>query len=235
MQQAPFLTENQQLQQLTSVLTGQPQQPVREPREHNGEKPDFQKWPTLYVGNLPDKSFFDLDLKKFFESNGFNVKSAMVASDATKSRSLGHGYVSFNNEEDSNRAFTTLNNATIQGKQISLNRVGDFVKNPLANIIVRNLNKSLNQSKVYEYFCQFGKISSCKLNVFEDGTSRGFAYIQYSDPNDAQKAIQALNKKVWEGNTLEIDIHKTKDQRSTTGEIQKFTNLYVQGFGSNTT
>lgn len=113
--------------------------------------------------------------------------------------------------------------------------MGDIVRNPLANIIVRNLNKSLNQSKVYEHFSQFGKISSCKLNVFEDGSSRGFAYIQYNEPEDAQKAIQALNKQVWEGNTLEIDLHKTRDQRSTIGDTQNFTNLYVQGFGASTT
>lgn len=96
------------------MLTGQPQQPVREPRENNGEKPDYMKWPTLYVGNLPDKSFFDLDIKKFFESKGFNVKSAtVVSSDATNPRSLGYGYVSFHEESECDRAFNTLNNATI--------------------------------------------------------------------------------------------------------------------------
>ena len=52
---------------------------------------------------------------------------------------------------------------------------------------------------------------------------------------DAQKAIKALNKEVWEGNTLEIDIHKTRDQRTTQDGTQNFTNLYVQGFSSNTT
>lgn len=65
------------------------------------------------MGNLPDKSFFDLDMKKFFEGHGFNVKSATVASDATKARSLGHGYVSFHDEAECTRCLTTLNNATI--------------------------------------------------------------------------------------------------------------------------
>jgi RNA recognition motif-containing protein len=110
-----------------------------------------------------------------------------------------------------------------------LNRQGDFVRNPQANIIVRNINKSLAQSAVYLHFSQFGKISSCKLSVFDDGTSRGFAYIQYANVEDAQKSILALNKKVWEGNTLEIDIHKKRDERAP-ADTENFTNLYVQGF-----
>jgi hypothetical protein len=44
-------------------------------------RPDGKRWPSLYVGNLPEKSFFDLDLKKVFESRGYNVKAATVASD----------------------------------------------------------------------------------------------------------------------------------------------------------
>lgn len=96
------------------MLQGQQQQQeAREQREFNGEKPDHKKWPSLYVGNLPDKSFFDLDMKKFFESQGFSVKSATVASDSSKSRSLGHGYVTFNDEAECTRCLEKMNNATI--------------------------------------------------------------------------------------------------------------------------
>jgi polyadenylate-binding protein len=48
-----------------------------------------------------------------------------------------------------------------------------------ANIIVRNLPKDLDQKQMSELFQQFGKIGSCKLEVFADGKSRGFGYVQY--------------------------------------------------------
>lgn len=48
-----------------------------------------------------------------------------------------------------------------------------------ANIIVRNLPKFMDQKGLMELFQQHGKIGSCKLEVFTDGTSRGFGYVQF--------------------------------------------------------
>lgn len=42
------------------------------------KKPEKQRFFSLYVGNLPEKSFFDLDLQKIFEQKGYKVKSATV-------------------------------------------------------------------------------------------------------------------------------------------------------------
>jgi len=36
---------------------------------------------------------------------------------------------------------------------------------------------------------------------------------------------------VWEGNTLEIDIHKKRDERAP-ADTENFTNLYVQGLSA---
>lgn len=93
------------------------------------------------MGNLPEKSFFDLDIKKFFEGHGFKIKAATVASDATKSKTLGYGYVTFFDDAELERCLATMNNAMIKDKQVILNRQGDLQKDPLANIIVRNLAK----------------------------------------------------------------------------------------------
>jgi polyadenylate-binding protein len=42
-------------------------------------------------------------------------------------------------------------------------------------------------------FQQYGKIGSCKLEIYGDGTSRGFGYVQFDSADDAKKAIEALN------------------------------------------
>jgi len=82
------------------------------------------------VGNLPEKSFFDLDIKKFFEKAGFKVKSATVASNTTKTGTLGFGYVSFHDEAELERCLKTMNNAPCQDKAIVLNKQGELVRNP---------------------------------------------------------------------------------------------------------
>jgi RNA recognition motif-containing protein len=65
----------------------------------------------LYVGNLPDKTFFDLDLKKMFEEAGFVVKSAVVVSDPIKKTGYGaYGYVSFADEADLDKCLVVMNN-----------------------------------------------------------------------------------------------------------------------------
>lgn len=121
-------------------------------RVNNHNRPDGKKWPSLYVGNLPEKSFFDLDIKKFFENAGFKIKAATVASNATKSGTLGYGYVSFHDETELERCLTTMNNATCQDKQIVLNRQGELVRNPQANIIIRNIPKQVSQQEIYKAF-----------------------------------------------------------------------------------
>jgi polyadenylate-binding protein len=63
-----------------------------------------------------------------------------------------------------------------------------------ANIIVRNLPKDMDQKQMSELFSKYGKIGSCKLEVFADGKSRGFGYVQYLEQKSAEDAITNLNE-----------------------------------------
>jgi polyadenylate-binding protein len=47
---------------------------------------------------------------------------------------------------------------------------------------VRNLAKEVTQKDVRAAFEKFGSILSCKVELFNDGTSKGFAYIQFDKP-----------------------------------------------------
>lgn len=49
---------------------------------------------SLYIGNL-SKDTYDLDLYKFFSSNGFRIQSAKVMFDKDTNKSLGFGYLNF--------------------------------------------------------------------------------------------------------------------------------------------
>lgn len=84
-----------------------------------------------------------------------------------------------------------------------------------------------------EMFQPYGKIGSCKLEVFTDGTSRGFGYVQFLEQKSAEDAIQALNDKVSGDNVISVAIHSKKDEREAQSE--KFTNLYVRNLPTNYT
>lgn len=76
---------------------------------------------SLYIGNL-SKDTYDLDLYKFFSSNGYTIQSAKVMFDKDTNKSLGFGYLNFRDEEESKRCMEMMNNQTINGKQIVLNK-----------------------------------------------------------------------------------------------------------------
>jgi polyadenylate-binding protein len=179
---------------------------------------------SLYVGNLPNTTF-ELDLFKFFSSRGYKLKNARVMFDEGN-RSRGYGYLNFHDAAEATRCLNEMNNSVMSGKQIVLNKQKDREFDSQANLLVRNLPKSLDQRGLAELFGKYGKIGSCKLEIFNDGTSRGFGYVQFDSADDAKKAIQSLNDKVVDGQTITVLVHSKRDERET--QAERYTNLYLQ-------
>lgn len=75
-------------------------------------------------------------------------------------------------------------------------------------------------------FKHYGKIKSCKLEVYQGGESRGFGYVQFETQDSAKLAINALNNSKVGEKTIEVMIHSKKGDREDQGE--KYTNLYIQ-------
>jgi polyadenylate-binding protein len=97
-------------------------------------------------------------------------------------------------------------------------------------VLVRNLPKETDQKVLNEMFRSHGNIKSCKLEVYANGESRGFGYVQFETQDSAQKAIAALNNsKVGEKN-IEVMIHAKKNDREDQGD--RYTNLYIQNLPS---
>ena len=126
-----------------------------------------------------------------------------------------------------------MNNAVIDGKQIVLSKKEnkDFVFDSKANVLVRNLPKEMDQKGLSDLFSKYCTIKSCKLEVFQDGESRCFGYVQYDQQDAAEKAIKDLNSSMQNGKKIEVQQHVKKEDRQEQGE--KFTNLFVQNLPTN--
>lgn len=137
-----------------------------------------------------------MELQKFFQERGYQVKSATVVNDPLKKTGQhSYGYVSFADQAEMERCLREMNNADIKGNAIILNKQGDNYRNPQANVIIKNIPKHIQQNEVYQFFTNFGIIKSCKLQTFPDKTSKGFAFVQFDKPEEAQNAIKSLNRK----------------------------------------
>lgn len=118
-----------------------------------------------------------------------------------------------------------MNNAIIDGRSVVLNKKKDSDFDSKANILVRNLPKETDQKELSSLFSEFGNIKSCKLEVYANGESRGFGYVQFEKQDSAKAAIEKLNKRVINGKEIEVMIHSKKEEREDQGD--KYTNLYV--------
>ncbi|ODH29897.1 hypothetical protein ACO22_03662 [Paracoccidioides brasiliensis] len=74
-------------------------------------------------------------------------------------------------------------------------------------LFVRNLPYNTSESDLEPLFVSFGKIDEARIHVAFDtrqSKSKGFAYIQYVDPEAAIQAYQVLDGKDFEGRLLHI-------------------------------
>ena len=84
-----------------------------------------------------------------------------------------------------------------------------------------------------DLFQKYGKIASCKLDVYADGKSKGFGYVQFLEQKSAADAIENLNDTMIDYKKISVAVHSKKDEREAQSE--KFTNLFVRNLPSNYT
>lgn len=73
-------------------------------------------------------------------------------------------------------------------------------------IYVGNLNYDTTDEALLELFKEHGEVVSAK--VIKDnytGRSRGFGFVEMPDSGEAQKAIEAVNGREFEGRTLKVN------------------------------
>lgn len=77
-------------------------------------------------------------------------------------------------------------------------------------LYVKNLDWNLTEEQVKEYFSQFGEIASIKLPLDKFKRRRGFAFIEYAQEADAEKAIAEANGKSLAGTEREMSVEMAR-------------------------
>ncbi|RKF78356.1 Multiple RNA-binding domain-containing protein 1 [Golovinomyces cichoracearum] len=79
----------------------------------------------------------------------------------------------------------------------------EFLKKS-ARLFVRNLPYSATEEDLQNHFSSFAIPEEIHISVDASGKSKGFAHIQYLDPNSATEAIQKYDGKPFQGRLLHI-------------------------------
>ncbi|MDL2222297.1 RNA-binding protein [Parabacteroides sp. OttesenSCG-928-N08] len=73
------------------------------------------------------------------------------------------------------------------------------------NIYIGNLNYRVREDDLKQVMEEYGMVDSVKIiKDRETGRSKGFAFVEMPDDNDAQRAISELNEAEFEGRQMVV-------------------------------
>jgi len=85
-------------------------------------------------------------------------------------------------------------------------------------LFVGNLDFKVTENDLQDAFAAFGTVVEANLMVDKmSGRPRGFAFITMGSPEEAQKAIQALNGSDLKGRNLTVNEARPKEERTGGG------------------
>src|SRR6058998_4225032 len=83
-----------------------------------------------------------------------------------------------------------------------------------SRLFVGNLSYQTMENDLQEYFSQAGVVTSVNLMLDKmTGKSRGFAFVEFSTPEEANKAVEQFHNKEFQGRALTVNIARPKEER----------------------
>ena len=83
------------------------------------------------------------------------------------------------------------------------------------NIFVGNLNWATTEAKLEQLFYAYGTVESVRIMTDRaTGRSRGFAFVEMPDANEAQAAIEGLNGTSLGGRALTVNEARQREDRN---------------------
>lgn len=196
---------------------------------------------VVHISNLPSGITTDF-IKILLQECGEVVNVTL------KERQNGNfAFVTFDTPESALKAIKEFNYTKLNGSPIVITpttqEYQNLIKSGEGNLYVRGLDVYIEVSQLHELFQTYGEVISCKLPTGTDGLNKGYAYVQFRDPNDAEKARVELNDAVINGKKISVEPYKKKERPQKTSPASNprgapasddvFTNIFIRNLPSN--
>ncbi|MCK4413736.1 MAG: RNA-binding protein [Candidatus Eisenbacteria sp.] len=87
-----------------------------------------------------------------------------------------------------------------------------------SNLYVGNLPYEVSEEELRDLFSPHGEVVSAKvITDRETGRPRGFAFVEMSQDEEAQKAIQGLDGQDFKGRNLKVNLARPREDRGGGG------------------
>lgn len=181
---------------------------------------------NIFIKNL-DKVIDNKSIYDTFSLFG-NILSCKVAIDEEGS-SKGYGFVHFETEEAAQNAIQKVNGMLLAGKKVFVGKfqpraqrnreLGETAKK-YTNVYVKNFGDHYNKESLEKLFAKYGTITSCDV-MTSDGKSKGFGFVAFAEPEEAEAAVQALNDSPVEGSDLKLHVCRAQKKSERHAELKK--------------
>ncbi|XP_023640508.1 polyadenylate-binding protein 7 isoform X2 [Capsella rubella] len=170
---------------------------------------------NVFVKNLPE-SVNNAVLQDMFKTFG-NIVSCKIAT-LEDGKSRGYGFVQFEQEEAALAAIENLNGTIVADKKIYVGifmRKAERVKpeEKYTNLYVKNLDVNVSEDSLRGKFSEFGKIVSLSIAKDENGSCKGYAFVNFDKPEDARRATETMNGTQYGSKSLYVGRAQKKSER----------------------
>ncbi|KAG1466044.1 hypothetical protein G6F46_000274 [Rhizopus delemar] len=169
--------------------------------------------------NVDNKSLYDT-----FSRWG-NVISCRVFNKLTGGSVKGYGFVNYDTYAAAERAISFVNGKMLFGKEVhashqvlknekeSLLSHNDQQHCRFTNVYVKNLSSDVTEDDLGELFSTIGPVSSVLVQRDDQHKPKGFGFVNFELPEDAERAVNELHDKDFFGKKLFVTRAQKRSER----------------------
>uniref|UniRef100_A0A8C9XUH2 Polyadenylate-binding protein n=1 Tax=Sander lucioperca TaxID=283035 RepID=A0A8C9XUH2_SANLU len=173
---------------------------------------------NIFIKNL-DKSIDNKALYDTFSAFG-NILSCKVVCDENGSK--GYGFVHFETHEAAERAIEKMNGMLLNDRKVFVGRFKSRKEREaelgarareFTNVYIKNFGDDMDDEKLKDMFGKYGPALSIRVMTDESGKSKGFGFVSFERHEDAQKAVDEMNGKEFNGRQVYVGRAQKKGER----------------------
>jgi polyadenylate-binding protein len=184
---------------------------------------------NIFIKNLDPH----IDTKSIYDTFSMfgSILSCKIASDELGA-SKGYGFIHFETEEAAQKAIDKVNGMLLDNKVVfvgkfqpraaRLREMGEATHH-FTNVFVKNFADKLDDAKLRQLFEKYGTISSCTVmkNSQDGSSSKGFGFVSFENPEDAERAVNELNGYELPDSDLKLTVCRAQKKVEREAELSR--------------
>ncbi|KAK7984952.1 hypothetical protein PG996_005813 [Apiospora saccharicola] len=202
---------------------------------------------TLFIKGLNFSTRTPDLVECFGKLDGFRSANVKTKTDATRGvLSMGFGFIEMTTKEAAEAAQKSMDGYELQGHKLQVRlshrghdaaeeqRRADNAKklaNQHSKVLIKNVPFQATKKDMRSLFSSYGQLRAVRLPKNMNSRSRGYAFVEFTSPSEAQNAVAALQDthllgrrlviQYAEADTIDPEMEIEKMQKKVAGQVNK--------------